>query len=200
MRLRLPWLVALPLMAGGSLVAHALSYVFLGARVEGGSGADGDIQGAAGRASSGVAGHSVLPLGLIGALAVAAGIAWLVGRARGKRRRGASPWLFFALPPLAFSLQELVERLLNAEAAPFQAALEPRFLIGLAFQIPLGLIALFVARALLRAVRRIARALVRQRPTPLSRRAPRFRLPVACELPRIPALALGYPQRGPPSL
>jgi hypothetical protein len=127
-------------------------------------------------------------------------MAWLVGRARGKRGQGASPWLFFALPPLAFSVQELIERLVNAEAAPFHAALEPRFLIGLALQIPLGLIALFAARALMRVVKRIARALLRERSSVLPRRAPVFRLPVACELPRIPTLALGYPQRGPPRL
>ena len=198
MRRRLPWLIALPLMAAGSFAAHALSYVVAGTRAEGG--ADGDIHGASERTSAGIAAHSVLPVGLLVAFGIGAGTAWLVGRARGKRGAGASPWLFFALPPLAFSVQELIERLVNAEAAPFQAALEPRFLIGLALQVPLGLIALFVARALLRVVRRIARALVRQRSVVLSRRAPVLRLPLACELPRIPALALGYPQRGPPRL
>jgi len=198
MRRRLPWLIALPLMAGGSLAAHALSYVFAGGYVDGVARADGEISGAPDRASAGIAARSVLPVGLLVALGIGAGTAWLVGCARGKRGQGASPWLFFALPPLAFSVQELIERLVNAEAAPFQAALEPRFLLGLALQIPLGVVALFVARALLRVVRRIARALVRPRPSVVPRRAPVFRLPVACELPRIPALALGYPQRGPP--
>jgi hypothetical protein len=197
MRRRLPWLIALPLMAAGSFAAHALAYVVVGTRAEGVAGADGDIHGASERTSAGIAAHSVVPVGLLVALGIGAGTAWLVGRTRGKSR-GVSPWLFFALPPLAFSVQELVERLVNAEAAPFQAALEPRFLIGLALQVPLGLIALFVARALLRVVGRIAGAFVRQRGPVLPRRARVFRLPVACELPRIPALALGYPQRGPP--
>jgi hypothetical protein len=197
MRRRLPWLIALPLMAAGSFAAHALSYVFAGGHVEGVTRVDGDVHGASERTSVGLAAHLVLPVGLLVALGIGAGTAWLVGRVR--RGRGASPWLFFALPPLAFSLQEVIERLVNAEAAPFQAALEPRFLIGLALQIPLGLIALVVARALLRVVRRIARALRGPRPTLSPRRAPVFRLPVACELPRIPALALGYPQRGPPT-
>jgi hypothetical protein len=196
MRRRLPWLIALPLMAAGSLAAHSLSYVFAGTGGESVA-ADGDMR-VAERASTGIAAHSVLPVGLMAALAVAAGVVWLVGRFRREPGRGASPWVFFAMPSLAFSLQELVERLVNAEAAPFHAALESRFLIGLALQVPLGLIALFAARALLRVVKRITRALVRQQPTLLSRRAPVFRLPDICELPRIPALALGYPQRGPP--
>ena len=198
MRRRLPWLIALPLMAGGLVAAHALSYVCVGGQVESVAGADGDIHGAPDRASAGLAAHSVLPMALLVALAVGAGAAWLVGRARGNHGAGASPWLFFALPPLAFTAQELIERLVNAEAAPFHAALEPRFVVGLALQIPLGLIALFLARALLRVVKRIARALVRQRPSVSARRSPVFRLPVACELPRIATLALGYPQRGPP--
>src|SRR5712691_877246 len=180
MRRRLPWLIALPLMAAGSFAAHALSYVVAGTRA--GGGVDGEIHGASERTSAGVAGHSVLPVGLLVALGIGAGTAWLVGCARGKRGQGASPWLFFALPPLAFSVQELIERLVNAEVAPFQAALEPRFLLGLALQIPLGVVALLVARALLRVVRRIARALVRPRPSVVPRRAPVFRLPVACEL------------------
>jgi len=199
MRRRLSWLIALPLMAAGSLAAHALSSLLAGGRVEGVASADGDTHIASERTSAGFAAHSVLPVGLLVALVIAVGAAWLVGRARGGRKRGASPWLFCALPPLAFSAQELIERVVNAEAAPFRAALEPRFLIGLALQIPFGLLALFVARALQRVVRRIARALVRQRPTLLSRRTLSFRLPVACELPRIPALALGYTQRGPPT-
>jgi hypothetical protein len=199
MRQRLPWLIALPLMAGGSFAAHALSYVFTGRHVAGAIGADGDVHSASHRTSEGVAAHSVVPVGLVLALGIVAGTAWLVGRARGTRGRGVSPWLFFALPPLAFSSQELIERLVNAEAAPFHAAVEPRFLVGLALQVPLGLIALVVARALLRVVGQIARAFARPWPISLPRRAAVFRLPVACELPRIPALALGYTQRGPPA-
>lgn len=199
MRRRLPWLVALPLMAAGSLVAHALSSVFIGARPESAATAEGGINDLADRSSTGFAAHAVLPLGIVVALLSAAGVARLVGRLRRRPRQGASPWLFFALPPAAFSFQELIERLLHAEAAPFQAALEPRFLIGLALQVPLGFVALLAARLLLRVVRRIAHALTRTEPTPALRRTGTFRQPLACELPRIPALALGYSQRGPPA-
>src|SRR5712692_6467401 len=103
MRRRLPWLIALPLMAVGSCAAHALSYVFAGGRVVGVAGADGDFHGASDRTSTGIAAHSVVPVGLLVALGIGAGTAWLLGCARGKRWQGASPWLFFALPPLAFS-------------------------------------------------------------------------------------------------
>ena len=94
--------------------------------------------------------------------------------------------------------QELGERLLHAEAFPFQAALEPRFLLGLLLQLPFGLLALLVARALLRVVARLVRSLTR--PGVPREATASWSLPQVCDLPRIPALALGYPQRGPPAL
>ena len=194
MRRRLPWLVALPVMAAGSLAAHSLTYLFISARA-------GERGGEASeRASTGSAGYVVLFLGLLVATAVVAGCArLLLARRRPHRIVELSPWLFFVLPPLAFASQELAERLLRAEAFPFQAALEPRFLLGLLLQLPFGLLALLVARALLRVVERLVHALARAR-------APRLRTTLpwsprqADALPRIPALALGHSQRGPPSL
>jgi hypothetical protein len=197
MRQRLPWLIALPLMVAGSMGAHALSRLLAANPAERAIAAD--VDGGPDRASVGVAAHSVLPLGVLSALVVAGGVTWLIGRTR-VGRNGASPWVFFVLPPLAFSTQELTERVVGAEAAPFHAALEPRFLVGLALQAPFGLVAVAVARVLLRAVRRIVQAFVRQRPVVVGRGFPFLQLPIVFELPRIPALALGYPQRGPPSL
>jgi hypothetical protein len=107
--------------------------------------------------------------------------------------------LFFVLPPLAFASQEFAERLLRAEAFPFQAALEPRFLLGLLLQLPFGLLALLVARALLRVVERLVHALARAR-APRLRPTPPWSPRQASVLPRIPALALGHSQRAPPSL
>jgi hypothetical protein len=199
MRRRLPWLVALPLMAAGSLAAHALSSAFVGVRAESAVGPEGGMHDFVGRSSTGLAAYSAVLLGIVAALAAVASASWLIAYLRGRPRRGASAWLFFALPPLAFSLQELIERGLHAEAAPFQAALEPRFLIGLALQIPLSLAALVAARLLLRVARRIAAVLTRRRSVAALRRTLAVRLPLACELPRIPALALGYSQRGPPT-
>ena len=193
MRRRLPWVLALPVMAAGSLAAHSLSYLFVAARPAEGAGEMTE------RASTSDASYLVVALGVLAATAVIALAARLVvGRGR-RRRVEVSPWWFFVLPPLAFALQELAERVLHAESFPFHAALEPRFLLGLALQIPFGLLALLVARALLRVVERLVRALARPRPR-LCRAAVAWSLPRICDRPRIPALALGYPQRGPPAL
>jgi hypothetical protein len=193
MRRRLPWLIVLPLMVVGSVAAHLLSYPLVAARAEGG-GREGTE-----RSSSGLAAHSVLPLGLVAALLGAAGVSWLLAFACGRRRRGASPWLFLVLPSLAFSVQEFEERLLRVEGAPFPAVLEPRFLLGLALQIPFGLVALLVARLFLRVAERIVGVFGRRRPLPVAPWWPLLSLrPDVFVLPRIPALALGYPQRGPP--
>jgi hypothetical protein len=95
-------------------------------------------------------------------------------------------------------LQEFAERLLRAEAFPFHAAVEPRFLFGLLLQLPFGLLALLLARALLRVVERLARVLARVR-RPRGATTAHWSPRQAFDLPRIPALALGYPQRGPPA-
>ena len=194
MRQRLPWLLALPLMAAGSLAAHSLSYLFVSARAAEGAGEASE------RASRGGGGsYLVLFLGILAATAiVATGARLLLGRPR-QRGNAISPWLFFVLPPLAFVLQEFAERLLHAEAFPFQAALEPRFLLGLLLQLPFGLFALLLARVLLRVVERLVRVLARVR-RPRLTTATSWSLRRAFDLPRIPTLALGYQQRGPPAL
>jgi hypothetical protein len=190
MRRRLPWLLALPVMAAGSLAAHSLSYLFVSARVSE-SGAE-----VSERASSGGAGYLVLFVGIFAATTVVAGgAALLVGR----RRSVLSPWLFFILPPLAFALQELSERLLHSEAFPFQAALEPRLLLGLLLQFPFGLLALLLAHVLLRVAERLLDAFARPKTSRLPAIASWWARQTF-DLPRIPALALGYPQRGPPAL
>jgi hypothetical protein len=192
MRRRLPWLVALPLMAAGSVAAHSLTYLVASART-GEHGAE-----LSERTSSGHAGYLVLFLGVLAATAlVAAAARLLVGRCK-SRVSEPSPWLFFVLPPLAFALQEVSERLLRTEAFPFDAALEPRLLIGLLLQLPFGLLALLAARLLLRAVERIVRLLARPATARLTALVS-WRPSQLLDLPRIPALALGYQQRGPPA-
>jgi hypothetical protein len=192
MRRHLPWLVALPLMAAGSLAAHSLSYLAAPARpTEGGAEMSE-------RASSGQASYLVLFMGILAATTLVAIAARLLLGRLCDRDSDPPPSLFFALPPLAFALQEVSERLLHAEAFPFQAAFEPRFLLGLLLQLPFGLLALLVARALLRVVQQIARLFARPKTAQSTAliSSPRGR---TLDLPRIPALALGYQQRGPPA-
>jgi hypothetical protein len=194
MRRRLPWLIALPVMAAGSLGAHSLSYLVVSARTTEGAGEASE------RASSGGPSYLVLFFGIVAATAMVAACArLLLARARVRRAGSVSPWLFFLLPPLAFAAQELAERLLNAEAFPFQVALEPRFLVGLLLQLPFGLLALLVARVLLRVVERIARTLA-PCPTPRLAASAPWRPRQTVALPRIPALALGHAERDPPAL
>src|SRR5919108_3283777 len=193
MRRRLPWLLALPVMAAGSLAAHSLSYFLASARASE-NGAEMSE-----RTSSGDASYLVLFVGILAATAVvASGARLLLGRRGRLRGRELSPCLFFLLPPLAFALQEFSERLLRAEAFPFHAALEPRFLLGLLSQLPFALLAFLLARLLLRVVERLVGALARPKTPQLSAIVSWSPRP-ALDLPRIPALALGYPQRGPPS-
>src|SRR5439155_8804942 len=94
MRRRLPWLVALPLMAAGSLAAHALSFAFVGVRAE------GAVEGQEGaeRARTGLASHSVLGFGILAALVAVAAVLYARARLEGRHWRGASHWLFLALP------------------------------------------------------------------------------------------------------
>ncbi len=193
MRRRLPWLVALPLMAAGSLAAHSLSYLVVSARAAEGGGEAPE------RASTGSGSYLVLFLGILAATAVVAAGARLLLDRPPQRGNKVSPWLFFVLPPLAFALQEFAERLLHAEAFPFHAALEPRFLLGLLLQLPFGLLALLLSRALLHVVERLVGELARAR-RPRYASTTSWSLRQACDLPRIPALALGYQERGPPAL
>ena len=72
MRRRLPWLLALPVMAAGSLAAHSLSYLLITARPAEGAGEASE------RASRGSAGYLVLFLGILAATALVAGAARLL--------------------------------------------------------------------------------------------------------------------------
>ena len=107
-------------------------------------------------------------------------------------------FLFVLLPPLGFALQEVTESLFATGTLPFEAALEPTFLVGILLQVPFALAAFVVARMLFAMVRALAR-------TVAGARRPRL---VSLDLlvppvvdgwrPRLPALAFGYGERGPP--
>ncbi len=196
---RLPWAVSVPLMVAGSLAAHSLGSMVVAARVSTPVDADGGAE-LAPRVDHGYV--TILPVlvGLVAALVLVA-VGLLVYRSvRGASHAGASPQSFLLLPPLAYALQEVAERLLHTESFLFNPAHEPAFLLALLLQVPFGIIAFFLGRALLRLGRTLARALFgRRRPRSSSRPASPPLIRDAILL-RVPVLALGHSVRGPPAL
>ena len=199
-RRRLPWLLALPLMVAGSIAAHVIGFAVAPATVERSHREGGELAGLHERASNGYAGHAVIWLGLVAALVAAVGIRGLIARFRGRDSRGLGAGCFFLLPLLAYSSQELIERLLHAESFPFQAVLEPRFLLGLALQLPFAAVAFLAGWLLLRAGKQLIRFLGGC-PVPTLRALPaRLWTPATVAMPRVRALSRGHPLRGPPLL
>src|SRR5205085_9050060 len=113
---------------------------------------------------------------------------------------GASPESFLLLPPVAYVLQEVAERLLHAESFLFNPGHEPAFLLALVLQVPFGVVAFFLGRAMLGLGRALARVVSGgRRPLPSSRPVSLARMYDAILL-RVPVLALGHSVRGPPAL
>lgn len=154
MRRGAAWLTAVPLMLGGSQLAHALAY-----RVA--------YPQAHMRVLHMLAtGHSYftrLPLLLAAAAAcVLASLAVTAAdAARGRPARALPAFAFALLPPLAFALQELLELSLHTGTFAWRAVLAPTFLPGLLLQLPCALLMYVAARVLLRAAQRIGIALAR---------------------------------------
>jgi hypothetical protein len=172
---RAAWLVSLPVALAGCLVAHIVAYAV------------------ASPAPTAHAAHGYLErLPLLGgaALAVVVGAAgWHALRGRAGVR--PSPWLFALLPPAAFAVQEHLERL----AAPVLLVGDATFAVGLALQLPFGLLAWLLARAVLRAAD-VLRALLA--PPPFAAEPDDLRPPAQASAPRRRPFAAGAPHRGPP--
>ena len=198
-RRRLPWALAVPLMVAGSLAAHLLGFMVVAARVSTTVDGDGGAE-LAPRVHHGYV--TILPVlvGLVSALILVAVGLRIYRRVRRVSYKGASPASFLLLPMLAYALQEVAERLLHAESFLFNPAREPAFILALVLQVPFGIIAFFLGRALLGLGRKLARVLFGgRRPWSGSRPASMPRVRDAILL-RIPVLALGHSVRGPPDL
>ena len=189
------WALSVPLMLGGTEAAHWLSYRLVYP--------DGWERSQV-LAQTGHGYFSVLTLlgGIAGALVVSGlflhGRAIAVGGAG--RVREIRLAQFAALPPLAFALQEHLERLIH-DGTIVGVAFQPTFMLGLLLQLPFAVAAYLLARFLLRVVGRVARVfggrVGRRRRTLPS--IPRSRFSLEFAPVRIPALAGGHAERGPPA-
>jgi hypothetical protein len=177
---RLPWLLSLPLMAAGCLGAHSAAYRL--------------IEHSAREPAHGYLGLAPLLIAIGVALGVVAALRSVLA---GHAPAGVPPYLFAILPPLAFTLQEYLERALQGGGSPFATALEPAFLLGLALQLPFALCAFALARSLFRAAGAAGSLLSVRLPRPL--RPPIVRPPAfVVDAPRLSALASPQVGRAPP--
>ncbi|HEY8029318.1 MAG TPA: hypothetical protein VIE38_07385 [Gaiellaceae bacterium] len=159
MRRGAAWLLAGPLILGGSQFAHAIAYriAYPQAHV---------------RVLHMLAtGHSYftrLPLVLAAASAcvLVSLVVAAIDAARGRPSRSLPAWAFALLPPLAFALQEVLELSLHTGTFAWRAVLAPTFVPGLLLQLPVALLMYAVARLLLRAAERIGLALAGALPRP----------------------------------
>jgi hypothetical protein len=186
-RRRLAWRLTLPLVAAGALSAHVLAYTLV---------------------SSDHHSHSSLHAALTQwrvcvalclALAVIAGVGYAFDALGGRDGRAVPVWAFALLPPAGFVIQEQLEHLLEHGALSYTLAVEPVFVLGLLLQIPFGVAAYVVARAVVTVAVTLIRALGRARSrlaaTPL-----RFRATPEVQVALANPVALGHGQRAPPRL
>ena len=189
MRQRLAWFSIAPLMLGGLLAAHTLGYWL----------AIPDAHARAhALAQSGHGYFGYLPFALVVCVSVLLTGLVLQGAAgfRGERRRLASSPLIVVLSPLAFVVQELLERLLHTGHISWATILEPAFLSGFALQLPFALAALLFVWALDSAARAVGRALAARPRLTFPAFAP---IPVrVASAPHPAGLARGYGERAPP--
>lgn len=189
-RRRSAWLISLPLVVLGSLVAHQLAYLIVA-----GHHADALL------AETGHGYLEQLPtaavLGLI-CLVLGLGLAGF-DHARGARGKTIPAWLIALVPLVGFALQEHVERFGHSGDVPWAAALEATFVVGLGLQLPFAALAFVAARALLHTAVAVVAALLKQPPPPPRNRTITLRVPrvVVALAARI---ACSLAPRGPPSL
>jgi hypothetical protein len=107
--------------------------------------------------------------------------------------------LIAALAPVAFVLQEVIERYAHDGRMHWELLVSTPFLVGLATQLPFALLAAAIGFALAITAQRIAAVVVARarRPRQVARI---FLLWPPLDLPRRPVLARGYAGRGPPLL
>jgi hypothetical protein len=189
------WLLSLPLMVVSSQCAHVLAYrlAYPNAHLR-----VSELLVTGHSYMVGYSGYLPMLLALIGAIELVA-LGWLaLGTIRPSLRRPVPAWAFALLPMLAFTLQELLERLLQGGPFPWWVVLQPTFRFGLLLQIPFALIAYLAARLLLRAARGLRGAV--EHPAPKPRRLEvrlSWIVPASEGSPSL-ATRCAHPGRGPP--
>lgn len=186
MSARFAWLLSLPVTIAGCLAAHTLGYLIVVPDPH----ARADLLESTGH---GYLAH--LPVvAAVGLAMLAAAAVWHALRGRFGAR--PSPWLFALLPPLAFTVQEHLERALGAGGAPLEIVLQPAFLLGLAFQLPFALLAYLIVGVVLGASETLVRWLRTPRP---ERRLAQPQAAASPAEPRTAASTLATSPRGPPA-
>jgi hypothetical protein len=114
------------------------------------------------------------------------------------RPTGPSPWLLAVLPPVAFMVEELLERWLSSGHVHPATLWEPAVLIGLQLQIPFAVLALVVAHVLARTAHALGRALAAE---PVAAHLDVAITRTSLDLSPVTARvsARGWSERGPPS-
>lgn len=192
MRRHLAWVSIAPLMVGGLLAGHSLAYRL--ATPDAHARAD-----ALAHSGHGYLGYAPLALAVCFGLLLAALLLRALAGYRGEPRRPAASRAFILLPPLAFVVQEQMERLAYSGDMPWTAALQPTFLLGLALQLPFALAALLLAWALDTVAHTVGQALAGARFRPVG--SAFVPVPVfVTASPRPAGLARGYGERAPPFL
>ena len=189
-RRRTAWLVSLPLVVLGSLLAHELAYL-----VVAGDHADALL------AETGHGYFDQLPAAaLLGLSCVILGLGLAaLDHVRGALGKAIPAWLIALVPLAGFALQEHAERFAHSGDVPWAAALESTFIVGLALQLPFAALAFIAARALLRTVVAVVAALLKQ-PQPAGRKRLFNRRVEGVHAAVATGLSRSLAPRGPPSL
>jgi hypothetical protein len=187
---RLTWLLTSPLLVGGVLAGHWLAY----------RAAIGDPHARAHALD--VTGHAYLDYApTIAGICLALVLTALVLRVSASFRgapRTAPPAAFAALPLLAFTLQEHLERFVHSGELPWTAAFEPTFALGIAVQLPFAFAALLIAEVLDALAHAVGAALATAAPPRVVLGLPPALPFAAVAVPRLAVLARGYSGRAPP--
>ena len=188
------WAASLSVCVAGWLIAHALAYRLLAS-------GDGGHRGVVEMSGHGHVAFSPYLMAASAAVLLLALAGAVVAGATGRTRPAVPAAPFALLPVLDFVCHAVLESLRHGGDVSAGAALEPVFVIGLAFQVPLALGALLLTRAAQAWAEGLGRGLTpRWRPRALAPALPallRLLLRTA-HRPTISALASGCAERGPP--